>query len=227
MKTQQGGKSRGLMRCWLLLGLISASPMSAQSLSLSESPYGVIQAYRSVDAKGERLTDAGWYGAARFFVKPEHPPQRRVAAVMEGEVIGYEARINGEHAQVSLRCSAVGQIDPLGRFTSLVAPSLLDLSGRPLRRPGTPQIHGPAPIVREYDLVLTDTHWEFGPSLESLREVKGSPEWRIETFEFEPWITIDVAIRYLTQLRDGPSSALIKRNAETSIAALRRLVERK
>jgi hypothetical protein len=77
--------------------------------------------------------------------------------------------------------------------------------------------------VRPYDLVLTATHWEFGPNLEGPREVKGPPEWRIETFEIEPWVTIEAAIRYLTRLRDESSSGITKRNADESIATFRRL----
>jgi hypothetical protein len=55
--------------------------------------------------------------------------------------------------------------------------------------------------------------------------MKGPPEWRIETFEFEPWVTIEVAIRYLTQLRDGSNGETITRNADKSITILRRLLK--
>ena len=117
----------------------------------------------------------------------------------------------------------IRQIDPSGRFTSMVAPSLLDPSGHPVKKLEPPFGHGPAPVVKPYALVFTETHWEFGPKGEGLHEVKGPPEWRIETFEFEPWITIDVAIRYLTKLRDESKSAAIRANADKSIATLRRL----
>ena len=83
---------------------------------------------------------------------------------------------------------------------------------------------GPAPLLRLYDLVLTDTYWEFGPTRDGVHEVKGRPQWRIEAFEFEPWVTIQAAIRYLTQLRDESKSEAIKNNAEKSIAVLRRLM---
>jgi hypothetical protein len=178
-----------------------------------------------MDAAGERLTADGWYKASAFFVKPGRPTQRLAFNVEEGERVEdsnpwYKER---NRAEVFVGCWAVGQVDSSGRFTSLVAPSLIGPSGSRSRRPGTPQIHGPAPLERPYDLVLTDTRWEFGPSLEGPREVKGPPDWRIETFEFEPWVTIEVAIRYLTRLRDESSSEIIKRNADKSIVALRRL----
>ena len=84
-------------------------------------------------------------------------------------------------------------------------------------------MRGPAPLARQYELVLTDTYWDLGPGPGAPSAVVGSPEWRIETFESEPWITIDTAIRYLTGLRAESKSETVKNNAERSIAALRRL----
>jgi hypothetical protein len=211
-----------------MLSLLSLSPTttSAQGLTAPKSPKEVLQAYRKMDADGERLTASGWYRASRFFVKPGRPPQHTVVAVMDGErVTDPDPRFKGDkRAELSVVCSALGQIDSSGRFTSVVAPQLIDPSGRLLMQPAAPGISGPAPLGRPYDLVLTDTHWEFGPQGEGLREVKGSPEWRIETFEFEPWVTVEVAIRYLTRLRDESSSGMMKSNADKSIAILRRLL---
>jgi hypothetical protein len=70
--------------------------------------------------------------------------------------------------------------------------------------------------------VLADTHWEFGPGRKELREIKGPPEWRLGHFEPEPWVTVDVAIRYLQKLKAETRSEAIKRNAERSIAILRK-----
>ena len=104
-------------------------------------------------------------------------------------------------------------------------PAILErLERRRRKQPVTPQATGSVATERVYDLVLTDTHREFGPRGEGHREVKGLPEWRIETFEFQPWVTIKVAIRYLEQLRDESSSEIIKKNADKSIATLRRLL---
>jgi hypothetical protein len=173
-----------------------------------------------MDQNGERLTAAGWYRASRFFVRPERPPKQIVMHVTEGDrITGQVPLKGGNRTEVELICSAVGQIDSLGRFTSLVLPGLADPP-----RPGNQPLRGPVPLGRPYDLVLTDTHWEFGPKLEGPREVKGPPEWRIETFEIEPWVTVDAAIRYLTHLRNESSSETVRRNAEKSITALRHLL---
>ena len=212
----------------VVLGFLSAIPaqMSAQGSSAPQSPKEVLQAYRKMDSEGQRLTTNGWYRACKFFVRPGRPPQRYVVAVTDGErVTDPDPWFKGgnNRVEISVVCSALGQIDSSGRFTSVVAPNLIDPSGRPLRQPVTSQINGPAPTVRVYDLVLADTHWELEPGREGLREMKGPPEWRIEAFELEPWVTIETAIRYLTKLRDESSSDSIRSNAEKSIAILRRL----
>ncbi|MGO9010157.1 MAG: hypothetical protein ACLQPN_08640 [Bryobacteraceae bacterium] len=206
----------------LMLSLFFVGPtrIPAQGADYPKSPMDVLKAYRKMDSEGERLTPEGWYRASKFFIKPERPPQKIVMYVTDGErITGPNPWIEGDKkTEIELVCSAEGQIDSSGLFTSLLSPGL----AYPPRPRGS-QSHGPAPTVRPYDLVLTDTHWEFGPNLEDPREVKGSLEWRIEAFEIEPWVTIETAIRYLTRLRDGSSSETIKKNADKSIATLRRV----
>ncbi|HPT29006.1 MAG TPA: hypothetical protein PLZ95_21475, partial [Bryobacteraceae bacterium] len=178
-------------------------------------------------SEGGRLTTNGWYRAARFFVKPPSQPRYRIVVVMGGEVIEEHPRIIGNRTKVGLRRDELGQIDSAGRFTSLVAPSLLDSSGHYRKKPWGPELHGPVYVGGHYELVLTDTHWEFTPGREDLREVRGAPEWRIENFDIHPLVTVQAAIRYLTRLHDESSSEVTKRNTEKSIAALRRLLNRK
>lgn len=197
----------------------SVNLVRAQSVP---SPNEVVQAYRKLDAEGLRLTASGWYNATKFFVKPERPPQRYVLGVMFGEAI-YNTRVDGIRAEVLLTRSALGQIDSSGRFTSVVAPYLLGSQGRSPKQGDSPTIHGLTRIDAVYQLILTDTHWEFGPAGEGPQEIKGSPEWRLEYFEYEPWVTKDVAIRYLIKLRDESSSDIIRENASKSIAILRRV----
>lgn len=205
---------------------IGPTPISAQGRTPVRSPLEVLQAYRKMDAAGERLTADGWYRASRFFVKPGRRPEVNVAAVTDGErVTDPDPWFKGNNGvEISVVCEQMGQIDSSGRFTSVVSPWLVDLPALNPRQPVTPQANGPAAAVRPYDLVLTDLHWEFGPGRGDLREVKGPPEWRIETFELHPWVTIEAAIHYLTQLRDESTSGTIKRNADRSIATLRRLL---
>jgi hypothetical protein len=200
--------------------LVGRTIAPGQGLNPSMSPKKVLEAYRQMDSEGQRLSKGGWYDAAKFFVHPDRPPDDMTLAVMEGERVD-DASISGNRARVQVPCSAVGQIDSYGRFTSVVAPYLRDKS---LAKQFTsPVVRGPAVFFRMYDLVLTDLHWEFGPGEKEIREVKGPPAWRIETFESEPWVTSEVAIRYLKKLRDESNSDTIKTNADKSIAILRHL----
>jgi hypothetical protein len=92
------------------------------------------------------------------------------------------------------------------------------------RQPAAETMKGPnVPLARTCD-VLTDTHWTFGPKREGPTEVAESAEWRIETFEFEPWVRIEVAVRYLTQLHESSTSELVRRNVHGSIAKLRHVL---
>lgn len=152
----------------LLLGHLvfgCLTPLSGQDHSSPTPPDRVLGAYRNLDAEGGRLTDSGWYEAATFFVRAERPLERRIVAVMYGEHVD-GVTVKGNRAQGWVRCSAVGQIDSLARFTSVVAPLLLDPAGHPQEHPTTPKIIGLHALEREYDLVLTDTHWEYGPQHE-------------------------------------------------------------
>jgi hypothetical protein len=223
-----GGKNGAGTIGVLALSLFSFSPtlISAETSTTPSSPSEVLEAYRKMDGEGGRLTASGWYRASKFFVKPGRAPQHYVLQVIGGEAVGDGfpwPKGTSNRVRIHVSVDARGQIDSSGRFTPVLDPSLIDPSGRPLTQLAHPSLSGPLPIIQIYDLVLTDTYWEFGPSREGAREVKGPLEWRIETFEFEPRVTIDVAIRYLTKLRDESSSEVIKRNADKSIATLRGL----
>lgn len=211
----------------LLLSLFSvvAAQTPVQSLTSPKSPKEVLEGYRKMDAEGERLTASGWTRASVFFVKPAPRLNQTFVFVIDGERVTDPIMPKGNSRVEALVASiALGQIDSSGRFTTVVGPYLLDPSGRPLRQPPTPPLmHGPVPFMRPYVLVLTDTHWEFGPKGEGPREVKGPMEWRIEKFEFEPVVNIDPAIRYLIRLRTLSSSEITKKNADKSIATLRRI----
>ena len=182
------------------------------------TPDEVLKGFRTLDAAGVRLTASGWYGSNHFFLRPDKPPKAPIFGVMFGESI-YHTKVEGKTAEVWLLRGTVGQIDAVGHFTSVVEPEL-----RRLRRaaPDDPLITGPTRVDFVYQLVLTDSYWEFGPNGEGLRQVKGVPQWKLEYFSPEPWVTVDVAIKYLATLREKLSSEIVKKNADESIAALRR-----
>ena len=185
---------------------VLASVFAQSAPAAGKSPREVLELYRKVDSRGGRLSPSGWREAAGFFVKPSLPPQDMVMTVMTGErVTGVKVMDN--RAELWVLFSGEGRIDASGRFTRVI----------------TPGLNGPAAVEQQYFLILTDTHWELGAAGEAPTQVKGPLEWRIETFESEPRITVEAAIHYLRELRDSTKDPKVRKNANHSIATLRRL----
>jgi hypothetical protein len=123
---------------------------------------------------------------------------------MTGEVVG-EAKVTGTRAEVWTDFDFVGKVDPTGRFSRS-----LD---------GSPPVRGPIASRRKYSLSLTNQHSR--PGSQAITEP--APEWKIEEFEPNSMVTVDIAIHYLERLRDESSRDDIKKNAEQSISQLRAL----
>lgn len=174
-------------------------PVFTQSTAASpQSPKQVVEAYRRMDANGERLTTAGWKKGNTFFLNPGPPSRDRGLGVMTGEVVG-EAKVSGTRAEVWTDFDYLGKVCPTGRFSRSLG--------------GSPPVKGPIPSRRRYSLVL----------IGSQATAEGSSEWRIEDFEPNSMVTMDVAIRYLQRLRHETRRDDIRKNAERSIAQLRAL----
>lgn len=203
----------GLLTLW-----VGNALMPAQN---TPNPENVVLDFRRMDGKGERLTVDGWYAAAKFFLKPLHRPRQYPFGVIMGEAFEY-TQVRGNKAEVNIRQTLLGQVDSSGRFTSVVAPQLMINPGGKGWERGVPNLHGPFLALHTYGVVFTDTHWEFGPKGQDPREVKGPPEWRLEYFEVQPWVTKDVAISYLTRLREESNSDSKRRTLERSIDLIRR-----
>jgi hypothetical protein len=84
----------------------------------------------------------------------------------------------------------------------------------------TPLPPDPSKVRAEYNLLLTEKHWELGAKEGSVHEITGPAEWRIEGQQPQPHVTVDTAIRYVTDLRDKAANPVTKKNATRAIAAL-------
>jgi hypothetical protein len=155
-----------------------------------------------MDANGERLTANGWKKGNAFFLNPGPQPHDRILGVMTGEIVG-EPTVKGDKAEVWTEFDFVGKVYPNGRFSRSVG--------------GSPPLKGPVPSGRKYGLVLSDQHPKLVPGHEA---EQGASEWKIEDFEPNSMVTVDVAIRYLEQLRDKTDRDNVKKNADRSISEL-------
>src|SRR4029077_3460561 len=70
--------------------------------------------------------------------------------------------------------------------------------------------------------VYTNKHREIGTKGETVKEVTGPWEWKIEG-PMVRWTTLEQAIKYVSLMRDKTDDPVIKKNAEKTIATLKRL----
>src|SRR5260370_27521600 len=70
-----------------------------------------------------------------------------------------------------------------------------------------------------FTLVLSDKHWQIDPS-GTVKEFDGPLAWRIENTLFAPIITLNTAIRYVSQTRDKADDPVVRENAAKTLAML-------
>jgi hypothetical protein len=71
-----------------------------------------------------------------------------------------------------------------------------------------------------FTLLLSDVHWEIAPD-GAVKRVNGAYAWRIEDPNFEPLVTLDTAVRYVTEMRDKTAEPSIKNNADRTLTILK------
>jgi hypothetical protein len=73
--------------------------------------------------------------------------------------------------------------------------------------------------VEDYDLILTDAHHDLGVNVGT----NGAMGWKISGPSRQPQISVETAIRYVTEMRNQASDAAIKQNAGSALAKLKSL----
>jgi hypothetical protein len=77
-------------------------------------------------------------------------------------------------------------------------------------------------IRQDYKLLFDNKYVLHGRGNSAPNEIVGPSRWRIEEAPAEQWISVNAAIRYVTQMRDAATDPVIKDNAEQTLAALSR-----
>lgn len=155
-----------------------------------------------MDAEGGRLTEEGWRAADHFFLRPIELPKERVFCVFDYGFSVWDPKIENDRADVIV--STAGTVWKIDSKMGI----------------GTCSDQGKDFWVNK--LVLTNKHWEFAPDRLTLKEVAGAPEWSLEKESNYVYLTVGTAIRYLSHVRDSTTDPVIKRNADQTLAFLRR-----
>jgi hypothetical protein len=170
--------------------------LRSQLASPIQPPETVLSQMISLETNGIGLSADGRRQFDAFFQHPSPWARGRIHVSK-----GYEvktAKSLGSTAELYVEYGAVGELD-----------SMLRLTDAPRGR-----------IAREdYHLILNDKY-----SLRSnpAKEFVGPSRWQITDAHPQQWISVDAAIRYVTETRNATSDPALRQNADKTLAALAR-----
>ncbi len=183
----------------------------AQSNS-SETPLQVIQKFWGLEVQGGRLTPEGRDGAAKFF-EDRRPPGM---GLLRFHVISNDWKMDENKIEAAS-----------DRAVFYVAFTEYGEIREDLEFIRNPTHTADGVWIKETDaryvLVLTDRHWEFtddGP-----REIRGVKEWLIRDGGHDVIVSLDTAIRYVSNIYKESNRAVVRKNAARTLIVLRRLKE--
>jgi hypothetical protein len=190
----------------LFLALITMQAQTPQSNGKPTEE--VVIQYEKLVAKGAFLTPEGWKSACKLFAQSQEFPARGEISLMSvGGSLG-ENWLKDNRAEVETKWTDYfGTIDATLRFHSPKRP---------------PQFVTPTMSAFVFRLVYTNKQREIGAKGETIKEVTGPWEWKIEG-PMVRWTTLEQAIKYVSLMRDKTDDPVIKKNAEKTIATLKRL----
>jgi hypothetical protein len=178
----------------------------------SETPLQVIQKFWGLEVQGGRLTPDGRKGIAKFF-EDRQPAGMRL---LRFHVISNDWKMDENRSEAGL-----------GRAVFYVAFTDYGEIRENLDFIRNPTHTADGVWIKETDaryvLVLTDRHWEFtndGP-----REIRGEKEWLIRDGGHDVIVSLDTAIRYVSNVHKEANNAVVQKNAARTLVLLRRLKE--
>jgi len=188
----------------LSFAVIATSARS--SAGPGKSPKEVVERFCKMDAEGKLLSPDGANETAILFVSPYSWRRDQVIVVVSDYVVR-GPDLQGNSAYFTVDYHTWGQLDSSLRFTR-------EEGSIPYR---------PVKDREYYDLVFTNRYNELGENGPKA-VVKGPLAWRIEATPSRPHVSVDTAIRYVTEMRDKSSDLASKENADKTIIALNRLL---
>lgn len=192
-----------LLKPWLVLVLAVLDTTAQAPQAQGKSPKEVVEQYAHMMADGSLLTAEGWNKANQLFVRPSPPPRDQDILVTSRPGPPDERLVKGNRAEVDeWGIYNLGKIDSRLRYKP--SPKNSDW------------------VVYSYQLILTDKHWEMGADGSPIREVTGAWQWKFDATQSLRRATVDAALRYVQQVHDATTDPVIRKNANLTLAVLRR-----
>jgi hypothetical protein len=165
-----------------------------------QSPLVVLSQFVALETDGRGLTPDGLEQFQSLVVQPPSWRRDRIHVARSYVVKGGAPSEN--RADLYVEYSAIGELDSSLGFTGV----------------GSDQ----ATVREEYTLVFDNKYTLAAYGRAPARELLGPNRWRIQTVPPEQWITVNAAIRYVTQMREAATDPVARDNAEKTIATLSR-----
>jgi hypothetical protein len=194
-----------------LRSLLTGAPSPVPPVgSAQQSPSAVARQFFGLET---RSGPDQWGDLAKFFLETPQPQWNTIHIV---DVVGIAAGTEGNEAhqdtsEVEIFANSLGDLDSSLRLSNYPSIRLLPNSAS--------ACYGDDRFG--YTLLLSDRHWEIATD-GAVRELRGPLAWRLEYSIFDPLITLDTAIRYVTERRDKSADPVIKKNAERTLIILKK-----
>jgi hypothetical protein len=192
----------------LILSMSTVATVAQAPQSSRKATERVVRQYEKLIVDGALLTPEGWKKTSRIFGRSNpYPKDGEVLLTSQAGLIG-ENWVHGDRAEVERKWTDFrGSID----------------SGL-CYKPAMPT-SDVIPAILDYSLVFTNRHIDIEEG-GATREVLGTWGWKIEGPQSERWATVEKAIIYVREMRDKSDDPAVKKNANRTIAILKRLEHR-
>ena len=189
----------------LVMSVTAITAIAQAPHSSGKATERVVRQYEKLIADGALLTPEGWKKTSGIFGRSNpYPENGEVQLTSQAGLIG-EVWVRGDRAEVERKWTDFsGSIDSDLRY-----------------KPAVPTIDV-VPAIYDYSLEFTNRHVEIEEG-GSTSEVMGPWGWKIEGPQSERWATVEKAIIYVRKMRDKSDDPAIKKNANKTIAILKRL----
>ncbi len=157
--------------------------------------------------EGNLLTSEGWKETAGLYTDDSLLPRPLSFRVVSNAWAVWPAAVYGDTAEVTVDYTAAGEIDSSLRYTP--PPKI------PYMKTG---------IL--YRLILVPGYGiMYGPDGKTVisRKPSGTRGWQIDDHRGEPWTTVNTAVRYVLEMRNGTTDAAVRKNADRTLAKLLQL----